>query len=164
MMSILKTIVCTIATVVTTVIVILFVVRIADSVDNTDVPVISEQTIERTAKQTDTVKSNEYVIYENEYIRATYLGIGNSFGYISLDVKLENKTDREITVVPLDSSVDDNMVQFLSGVPATMQGYKSMNQAWLIGNEPQDNIEFKFGILDENWNELAVTDVIRIEK
>lgn len=109
-------------------------------------------------------KSDEYVICDNEYIKATYLGIGNAFGYTSLDVKLENKTDREITVVPLDSSVDNNMVQFLSSVPTTMQGHKSMNQAWLIGSEPQDNIEFKFGILDENWNELAVTDVIRIEK
>ena len=164
MMSILKTIVCTIATVVTTVIVILFVVRIADSVDNTDVPAISERTIEQTTKQTKESKSNEYVICENEYIRATYLGIGNSFGYVTLDIKFENKTDGEITVVPLESSVDDNMVQFLSGVPTTMQGHKSMNQAWLIGNEPQDNIEFKFGILDENWSELAVTDVIRIEK
>nr|DAS09937.1 MAG TPA: hypothetical protein [Caudoviricetes sp.] len=164
MMSILKTIVCTIATVVTTVIVILFVVRIADSVNNTDVPVISERTIEQTTKQTDAAKSNGYIIYENEYIRATYLGIGNSFGYVTLDIKFENKTDGEITVVPLDSSVDNTMVQFLSGVPATMQGHKSMNQAWLIGNEPQDNIEFKFGILDENWSELAVTDVIRIEK
>lgn len=115
------------------------------------------------AESTET-KSDEYVICENEYIKATYLGIMESFGYVTLNVRIENKTDSEITVVPLESSVDDTMIQFVSGVPATMQGHKSINQAWIIGSEPQNNVEFKLGILDEHWSELAVTDVIRIEK
>jgi hypothetical protein len=128
------------------------------------VAVRTSSAVSQTVAESTEAKSDEYVICDNEYIKATYLGIGNALGYVSLDVKLENKTDREITVVPLDSSVDNNMVRFVSSTPTTMQGHKSMNQAWLIGNEPQDNIEFKFGILDENWSELAVTDVIRIEK
>lgn len=131
---------------------------------NESVAVRTRPAVSQTVAEVTEAKSDEYVICDNEYIKATYLGIGNAFGYMSLDVKLENKTDREITVVPLDSSVDNNMVKFVSSTPTTMQGHKSMNQAWLIGNEPQDNIEFKFGILDENWSELAVTDVIRIEK
>lgn len=113
-------------------------------------------------RQETEAEVDEYVICDNEYLRATFLGIGDSFGYVTLDVKLENKTDGEITVIPMDSSVDDVMVQFLSGLPATMQGHKSMNQAWLIGSEPQNNIEFKLWIVDENWSDLYKTETIRL--
>ena len=128
------------------------------------VAVRTRQAVSQTVAEVTEAKSDEYVICENDYIKATYLGIMESFGYVTLNVRIENKTDGEITVVPLESSVDDTMIQFVSGVPATMQGHKSINQAWIIGSEPQDNIEFKLGILDEHWSELAVTDVIRIEK
>lgn len=67
-------------------------------------------------RQETEAEVDEYVICDNEYLRATFLGIGDSFGYVTLDVKLENKTDGEITVIPMDSSVDDVMVQFLSGI------------------------------------------------
>lgn len=131
---------------------------------NENVTVRTRQAVSQTVAESTEAKSDEYVICENEYIKATYLGIMESFGYVTLNVRIENKTDSEITVVPLESSVDDTMIQFVSGVPATMQGHKSINQAWIIGNEPQNNVEFKLGILDEHWSELAVTDVIRIEK
>nr|DAP03627.1 MAG TPA: hypothetical protein [Caudoviricetes sp.] len=131
---------------------------------NESVAVRTRQAVSQTVAEVTEAKSDEYVICENDYIKATYLGIMESFGYVTLNVRIENKTDGEITVVPLESSVDDTMIQFVSGVPATMQGHKSINQAWIIGSEPQDNIEFKLGILDEHWSELAVTDVIRIEK
>lgn len=128
------------------------------------VAVRTRPAVSQTVAEVTETKSDEYVICDNEYIKATYLGIMESFGYVTLNVRIENKTDSEITVVPLESSVDDTMIQFVSGVPATMQGHKSINQAWIIGNEPQNNVEFKLGILDEHWSELAVTDVIRIEK
>ena len=129
---------------------------------------VSNISVQSNTKQVETsspdTRSEGMVIVDNEYIKATYLGIGNSFGYVTLDVKLENKTEGEITVVPLESSVDDNMVQFLSGVPATMQGHKSITQAWIIGSEPKNNVEFKLDVLDEHWSELLKTDTIRIDK
>lgn len=134
--------------------------------NSTSVSVRARPTERKTVKQETEIETeaevDEYVICDNEYLRATFLGIGDSFGYITLDVKLENKTDGEITVIPMDSSVDDVMVQFLSGLPATMQGHKSMNQAWLIGSEPQNNIEFKLWIVDENWSDLYKTETIRL--
>ena len=160
----LRSIGCTLATIVTIVIVVLFVTGINSSTDSTKVPPSTNESIVQNTRRNEETKSNEYVICDNEYIKAIYLGIGNSFGYVTLDVKIINKTDGEITVVPLESSVDDTMIQFVSGVPATMQGNKSINQVWIIGSEPQNNVEFKLGILDEHWSELAVTDVIRIEK
>ena len=110
-------------------------------------------------------ESEGMVIADNNYFKATYQGISESFGFYYFNLNFENKTDGEITVVPMDSSVDDVMVMFGTGVPSTMQAHKSYNAAIIIGsNEPRDNLEFKLAAMDENWSELFTTDTIRIEK
>ena len=109
-------------------------------------------------------ESEGMVIADNDYFKATYQGISESFGFYYMNLKFENKTDGEITVVPMDSSVDDTMVMFATGVPSTMQAHKSYNAAIMIGpNEPKSNIEFKLSAMDENWSELFTTDTIRID-
>ena len=72
----------------------------------------------------------EKVVYDGETFKATYLGItelDSVPGVCYIQMKFENKTDQEITVYPQDSSVNDTMVQYLGGVPATMQGGKNIN-------------------------------------
>ena len=109
-------------------------------------------------------ESEGMVIADNDYFKATYQGISESFGFYYMNLKFENKTDGEITVVPMDSSVDDTMVMFATGVPSTMQAHKSYNAAIMIGsNEPKSNIEFKLSAMDKNWSELFTTDTIRID-
>ena len=109
-------------------------------------------------------ESEGMVIADNNYFTATYPGISESFGFYYMNLKFENKTDGEITVVPMESSVDDTMVMFATGVPSTMQAHKSYNAAIMIGsNEPKSNIEFKLSAMDENWSELFTTDTIRID-
>ena len=109
-------------------------------------------------------ESEDMVIADNDYFKATYQGISESFGFYYMNLKFENKTDGEITVVPMESSVDDTMVMFATGVPSTMQAHKSYNAAIMIGsNEPKNNIEFKLSAVDENWSELFTTDTIRID-
>ena len=109
-------------------------------------------------------ESEGMVIADNNYFKATYQGISESFGFYYMNLKFENKTDGEITVVPMESSVDDTMVMFATGVPSTMQAHKSYNAAIMIGsNEPKDNIEFKLSAMDGNWSELFTTDTIRID-
>lgn len=109
-------------------------------------------------------ESEGMVIADNNYFKATYQGISESFGFYYLNLKFENKTDSEITIVPMDSSVDDVMVMFGTGVPSTMLAHKSYNAAIMIGsNEPKNNIEFKLSAIDENWSELFTTDTIRID-
>ena len=109
-------------------------------------------------------ESEGMVIADNNYFTATYQGISESFGFYYMNLKFENKTDGEITVVPMESSVDDTMVMFATGVPSTMQAHKSYNAAIMIGsNEPKSNIEFKLSAMDENWSELFTTDTIRID-
>lgn len=109
-------------------------------------------------------ESEGMVIADNNYFTATYQGISESFGFYYMNLKFENKTDGEITVVPMESSVDDTMVMFATGVPSTMQAHKSYNAAIMIGsNEPKSNIEFKLSAMDGNWSELFTTDTIRID-
>ena len=109
-------------------------------------------------------ESEGMVIADNNYFKTTYQGISESFGFYYMNLKFENKTDGEITVVPMESSVDDTMVMFATGVPSTMQAHKSYNAAIMIGsNEPKNNIEFKLSAMDGNWSELFTTDTIRID-
>ena len=111
----------------------------------------------------DTVKTSEensqQIIYENEYVKVTYLGISNTI----MSVSLENKSDEEITVLPMDSSVDGTMKQFTSGTLATIQPGKTFNQGWILGATPANEIEFELSICDENMSEILKTEFLKIE-
>lgn len=108
-------------------------------------------------------ESKEQIVYEDNLIKATYEGVSETSGVVVMKVKLENKTDSEITVLPMDSSVDGTMVQFTSGTLATIQAGKTFNQGWIIGNMPTKNIEFSMSICDKNMSELVKTDALTID-
>lgn len=103
--------------------------------------------------------SEQQVIYEDEYIKATYQGISNSI----MSVSLENKSNEEITILPMDSSVDGVMKQFTSGVIATIQPGKTFNQGWNLGAIPNKEIEFSMSICGKDMSELVRTDSLKIE-
>ncbi len=111
----------------------------------------------------ETEQDEGQVIYEDDYLKATYQGVSESFGYIVMTVSLENKSDGEISVLPMDSSVDDTMVQFTSGTMATIQAGKTFNQGWLIGSMPTEKVEFAMYIYDENMSEIEHTDILTVE-
>lgn len=113
--------------------------------------------------QEETGVNEEQIIYEDDTLKATYLGVSETSGVVVMNVQLENKTDSEISVLPMDSSVDGTTVQFTSGTLATIQGGKIFNQGWIIENMPTDNIEFSMSICDENMNELTRTDILTVE-
>lgn len=104
-------------------------------------------------------ESTEQVIYEDEYVKATYLGVSDTI----MSVSLENKSDEEITVLPMDSSVDGTMKQFTSGTLATIQPGKTFNQGWIIGATPTNEIEFSMSICGKDMSELVRTDSLKIE-
>lgn len=106
-----------------------------------------------------TVETSEQVIYEDEYIKATYQGISNSI----MSVSLENKSNEEITILPMDSSVDGVMKQFTSGVIATIQPGKTFNQGWILGAMPNKEIEFSMSICGKDMSELVRTNSLKIE-
>ena len=105
----------------------------------------------------------EIVIYDDDTLKTTYLGVSEIEGVVVMNVRLENKTDNEITVLPTKSSVDGTMIQFTSGTLATIQDGKTFNQGWIIGSMPTENIEFAMSICDENMSELLQTDILTIE-
>lgn len=106
-----------------------------------------------------TVETSGQVIYEDEYIKATYQGISNSI----MSVSLENKSNEEITILPMDSSVDGVMKQFTSGVIATIQPGKTFNQGWILGAMPNKEIEFSMSICGKDMSELVRTDSLKIK-
>ncbi|RRG04973.1 MAG: hypothetical protein DUD30_04545 [Lactobacillus sp.] len=75
-------------------------------------------------------KSTKKVLYNDSTLKATFTGISENAGFIIINVKLQNKSDDEITVLPMDSSVNDTMVMYTSGTLATIQGHKTLNQRW----------------------------------
>lgn len=112
----------------------------------------------------------EKVVYDGETFKATYLGItelDSVPGVCYIQMKFENKTDQEITVYPQDSSVNDTMVQYLGGVPATMQGGKNINysmffyleKAGLSDISEVKTLEFK---LTADFNETSDTITINV--
>ena len=116
----------------------------------------------------------EQVFYEDDILKATFVNVSekaglNGVGYIG--VKFENKSDSEITVLPMDSSVNDTMVMYFSGVPATMQGGKKLNyalgfyfdKAGITDISEVEKLEFSLEIVDENMHQLVRTDIITIE-
>lgn len=105
----------------------------------------------------------EQVIYEDDILKAVYKGVSETSGVVIMTVELKNKSDVEITVLPMDSSVDETMIQFTSGTLATIQAGKTLNQGWIIGSMPTQNIEFSMSICDENMSELVQTDSLTIE-
>ena len=75
------------------------------------------------------------VVYEDDVLKVTFKKVKDVSGYLGFIFLLENKSDAEITVYPTDTSVNDAMVTFLSGTPATIQGGKHMTQTWLANPE-----------------------------
>lgn len=120
--------------------------------------------MEQQDEPVDTGKQKE-IIYEDETFKAVFLGISHSetINTFYLNVRLENKTDGELTVIPMDSSVNDTMVMFGSGIPGTMRAGKNFNQAWIIGSEAPAIIEFAMSACDENMEEIVCTDIIQID-
>lgn len=113
-----------------------------------------------TDSTTETSEENsQQVIYEDEYVKVTYLGVSDEM----LNVSLENKSDKELSILPMDSYVDGTMVQFVSGTLATIQPGKTFNQCWIIGSTPTEEVGFSLSICGEDMAELVRTDSLKIK-
>ena len=75
------------------------------------------------------------VVYEDDVLKATFKKVKDVSGNLGFIFLLENKSDAEITVYAVDTSVNDAMVTFASGTPATIQAGKHMTQTWIANPE-----------------------------
>ena len=113
-------------------------------------------------------------IYEDDYVKVNFVKVFEEesiqgMGYIAVD--FENKSEKEITVYPKDSAVNDVMVQYMSGIPGTMTAGKKFHQSWFfalenVGIESVDNIDslsFALWIVDADMNTLTESEEIQVQ-
>ena len=70
-------------------------------------------------------EATKKVVVDNDFIKATYLGVKKEYRLVTLNFKFENKTNKEITVQTTGGSIDDTMVSEISGISADMQPKKN---------------------------------------
>ena len=124
----------------------------------------SASTSEATTEDSSSQKSGQ-VIYEDDNLKAEYLGVSDNAGYIMINMHFENKTDGELTVYPMDSSVNGVTVQYTSGMPATMQGGKVCNQSWAFNQDTVGiktssevkSLQFKLNFGDTTTDNIDIT-------
>ena len=120
------------------------------------------------------VESSAEVIYKDEYVEVTFEGVSDLplvEGMTAVNLSFQNLSDQEITVLPLDSSVNDSMVQFVSGTPATIQGGKKLAYAMSFNDETAGisdysevkTLEFSLSVNDSDFNEISRSDILSIE-
>lgn len=129
------------------------------------VPSESEQPITETSEQT---------IYKDQYVEVKFEGVGelpSIDGISAINLALKNLGDEEITVLFMNSSVNGTMVQFVSGVPATMQGGKEIVYTLSFNNEIAgisdyseiDELEFSLSVNDTNFSEISRSELLVVE-
>lgn len=129
------------------------------------VPSESEQSITETSEQ---------AIYKDQYVEVKFEGVGelpSIDGMSAINLALKNLGDEEITVLFMDSSVNGTMVQFVSGVPATMQGGKEIVYTLSFNNEIAgisdyseiDELEFSLSVNDTNFSEISRSELLTVE-
>lgn len=133
-----------------------------------------ENTQDSSADNTSQEETSNPVVYEDEYVKVIFTGMTENESVPDTAIacfSLENLSDQEITVYPADSSVNDTMVMFLSGFPATMQAGKKFNQGWFftfqnVGVSELSEItqlEFSLRIVDSEFTDLVKTDILTVD-
>ena len=116
------------------------------------------------------ISDNEKLVHEDDFIKVWYV---NSFEQPEIiadtcyfTLKVENKTDKQITLYPMDASANDNMINLLSGVPLTINPRKIGQNAFFFSYAAFANnmseistIEFKANLMDENTSSIHKADI-----
>lgn len=113
-------------------------------------------------KKVKKAKAVEKVILDNEFVTVTYLGISpQKYDGYEMKFKIKNKTDKKITVMSNDESIDDVMGYL--GLYTSIMPKKMSFENRSLKELPKDNVEFKLTASDEDYNTLFETEVIRID-
>ena len=121
-----------------------------------------------------TTETSAQTIYKDQYVEVKIEGVGelpSIDGMSAINLTLKNLGDEEITVLFMDSSVNGTMVQFVSGVPATMQGGKEIVYTLSFNNETAgisdyseiDELEFSLSVNDANFAEISRSELLTVE-
>ena len=125
-------------------------------------------------REQPTMETSAQTIYKDQYVEVKFEGVGelpSIDGMSAINLTLKNLGDEEITVLFMDSSVNGTMVQFVSGVPATMQGGKEIAHTLSFNNETAgisdyseiDKLEFSLSVNDENFSKISRSELLTVE-
>ena len=119
-------------------------------------PVITNPVEEQVLWDSDNVKVSFIKVYEEPSIS----------GAAYLQLKVENNTDKTVTVRPKDAYVNDTSTILGSGVPMTLLPNKKSQTPFIIfytnlgitSKDEIEKIEFKLEFEDENYDTVVETD------
>lgn len=130
-----------------------------------------------TEKATETTSQSEVkeeVLFENEDVKVTFMEIFEApelVGTCYLRLKVENKSDKTVTVSLKDSYVNDTSQMIGSGVPMTLAPGKNSQTPFFFGygnlgissKDKIEKIEFKVWLWDENFDTVVETEPLVVE-
>ena len=114
------------------------------------------------------------VLIDNDIVKVTFVEIyeepslpGNCF----LRLKVENKSDKTVTVSLKDSYVNDTAQMIGSGVPMTLAPGKNSQTPFFFGytnlgissKDEIEKIEFKVWLFDDNFDTVIETESLVVE-
>ena len=111
----------------------------------------------------------EQVLWDGENVKVSFIEIFEYdylAGYCYVRLKVENKSDKTITVYPKDAYVNDTSIILASGVPMTIAPGKqsqtpfvfTYNNLGITSKDEVQKIEFKMWFDDENYETIEETD------
>ena len=120
-----------------------------------------------------TEESMEQVLIDNDLVKVTFEELYEESSipdtcYVRL--KVENKSDKKVTVYPEETYVNDMGVTLCSGLPMVLEVGKSSRTPFFFtyknldieGKDDIEKIEFKLTFEDENYNDVFKTDALTI--
>ena len=119
-------------------------------------------------------ETEEEVLFESEAMKVSFVEVFEAEGVAGagyLRLKVENKTDKAVTVYPKDAYVNDTAVTLGSGVPMTLLPGKNSQAPFIIfysnlgitSKDEIQKIELKLTFEDENYDMIAETETMIIE-
>ena len=139
-----------------------------DGSSTTTTPSTSESQSE---SQNNTISQ---VLVDNESVKVTFLEIFEEPslpGTCYLRLKVENKTDKKVTVSLKDSYVNDTAQLIGSGVPMVLDTDKNSQTPFFFGygnlgigsKDEIKKIEFKVWLIDDNYDTVVETEPLVID-
>ena len=117
----------------------------------------------------------EQVLVDNDVVKVTYLKLFEEPSipetcYIQL--KVENKSDKTLTIYPKDAYVNGTSVVIGSGIPMELVTGKNSQTPFfftyknlgITSIDEIQNVEFKIWAMDEDFETVIETDVLKIER
>lgn len=126
------------------------------------------------SSQVESQTPTEQLLFEDENVKVTFVEIFEMpelVGSCYLRLKVENKSDKTVTVSLKDSYVNDTAQMIGSGVPMTLAPGKNSQTPFFFGygnlgissKDEIEKIEFKVWLWDENFDTVVETEPLVID-